>query len=188
MPGGGRSVGEPQPPHGVPESPAALGGLPLAGAPGALPPSAGRQGGGTAAGGRRQARRHPGRASPREEVCGASRTPRGYVGGWILNVVRLKTHKGFCCVPCSKCVPKSSRSPNFFSGPQNTNFWSQNIYLWPRNTCLVVLDDFCKTFEGSECCQNDVTLMPRVGLHTCFWQQVFSFHLTILCTLSKQSM
>ena len=147
VPGCGHSAGEPQPTHGVPESAAALGGLPHAGAPGALPPSAGRHGGGAAAGGGRQARRHPGRASPREEVCGASRTPRWYVGGWILNCLKLQ--KALLC-SISKCVPKFSRSPVyraqevtedfffFFSGPQDTN--SENLFF----------DRFSKTFEGSK--------------------------------------
>lgn len=34
----GRTVGEPEPPHGIPESASAVGGIPPAGAPGTLPP------------------------------------------------------------------------------------------------------------------------------------------------------
>lgn len=53
------AAGEPEPPHGIPESASAVRGIPPAGAPGTLPPAGGRKGGEDAAGGRGKTQQRP---------------------------------------------------------------------------------------------------------------------------------
>lgn len=71
------SVGEPEPPHGLPESASSQRGLAPAGARGSLSLSGGGEGGGVDTGGPGQAAHRPYQYPSREEVCGARRTPCG---------------------------------------------------------------------------------------------------------------
>ncbi len=71
------SVGEPKPPHGLPESASTHRGLTPAGACGALSLVGGGKGGGVDTGGPCQAAHLLCQYPSREEVCGASRTTCG---------------------------------------------------------------------------------------------------------------
>lgn len=72
-----RSVGEPKPPHGLPESASAHRGLAPASACGALSIVGGGEGGGLDTRGPGQAAHRPYQYPSREEVCGACWTPCG---------------------------------------------------------------------------------------------------------------